>query len=298
MTTSQRRLIAPSVLALALACGGDSSGPSFMSSAPCDNGLAINSADPADAAKAMGVCDGLVSAAWVFPNGNPDTGTTNFAIGHGILSSFGAGVSTREGNALLAISTGTARAPLHPGYAAEFDKGYTTVVPAGFPNNSPSCPAVMTSGYDGIGLELVLVVPAGVRAVAFDYFFLTRDYPDWVCLPYLDQAGALITGVTGAPALSNVLLDASANPMYASPTSMQACAANADTSVVEDYICPLGTSQLAGTGFDNYGGSGWLGTSNLPVVAGDTVRIRFMIWDVEDGTVDSSLLIDGFRWVP
>lgn len=285
------------VVAIA-ACGGDSSAPQFVSHAPCDNGIALADNDPLQAAKAIGICDGLVSARWVYPDGSPDTGVANFAIGRGILSTFGTNNIPTEGVALLALSTGTARTPANPGYAAEYDKGYPTAVPAGFPHFTVGCRDASQIGRDGIGLEVVLVVPAGVTAFAFDHAFFSRDYPDYVCLQYVDQAGALVTGATGLPALTNVLLDVAGNPMYPSQTSLTSCQAQQDTSATEDYPCPFGTSALVGTGFDGHGGTGWLGISNRAVSAGDTVRIRFMIWDSDDGISDSSLLIDGFTWIP
>jgi hypothetical protein len=285
------------VLAIA-ACGGDSNGPQFVSHAPCDAGIALADNDPLQAAKAIGICDGLVSATWVYPNGNPDTGATNFAIGRGILSAFGANNAPTEGTALLALSSGAARAPANPGYAAEFDKGYPTAVPTGFPHSSAGCPAPEQFGRDGIGLEVVLEVPAGVTAFAFDHAFFSRDYPVFVCTTFVDQAGALVTGATGLPALSNVLLDASGNPMYPSPTSLTSCQAQQDTAGAENYMCPMGTTALTGTGFEGHGGMAWVRISNRAVSAGDTVRIRFMIWDTSDGISDTSMLIDGFAWIP
>lgn len=269
-----------------------------MSHAPCDSGILLAEQDPVFVAQAIGICDGLVSATWVYPNGTPDTGVTNFPLGHGVLTAFGANNAPREGAALVVLSSGAARTPANPGYVAVFDKGYVTTVPAGFPNAAAGCPAASAFGNDGIGLEVVLVVPAGVSAFKFDHAFFSRDYPFFVCTQYVDQAGALVTGATGLPALTNVLRDASNNPMVPSTTSIRACLANQDTTGVENYPCPLGTSALTGTGFDNHGGSGWITISNLAVTAGDTVRIRFMIWDSGDGISDSSLLIDGFAWIP
>lgn len=279
------------VLAGSLACG-DSNGPSFTPSGPCDGGLAINSTDPANAAKAMGICDGLVSAAWVYPNGSAATTGGSFDIGHGLLASFGTANAPHEGAALLALASGTARAEGQAGYSAALDKGYATAPPTGFPKAAASCPTPSSSGYDGIALHVVLAVPAGVRFVAFEYAYFTRDYPTWACTTYVDQAAALVTGLTGAPGVQNVLLDPAGNAMVVSPSSMQACSASGS------YTCPLGTALLAATGFSSNGSSGWIRTSNLAVTAGDTVRATFMIWDTGDAANDSALLLDNFTWIP
>jgi hypothetical protein len=69
------------------------------------------------------------------------------------------------------------------------------------------------------------------------------------------------------------------------------------------------TADLAGTGFDTAGstpfscsyagahggGTGWL-TMSSPVVPGETIEIRFAIWDTSDGLFDSLVLLDDFQW--
>lgn len=284
------------LLAALLACS-DSSSPSFHSSGPCDAGLALADANPVDAAHALGICDGLVSAAWVYPDGSADT--TNgvaFHHGHGLSPGFGANNAVREGQALLVLSTGTARTPGQSDYAAELDKAYGHAIPAGFPHNDPNCAAAATDAYDGLALQVVLKVPAGVRSLAFDYAYFSRDYPDGGCLAFIDQAAALLTGLTGRPGVQNVLLDQFGNPMFVSTTSMSQCANGTHNGQV--YNTCQSTTGLVGTGFDTNGGTGWLRTADLPVTAGDTVRIAFVIWDTGDGTVDSSVLLDNFAWKP
>jgi len=284
------------VLAGSLGCS-DSSSPSFQSSGPCDAGLALAAPNPLDAAKALGICDGLVSAAWVYPDGSADTtGGGGFHLGHGLSPAFGANNAVREGQTLVVLSTGTARTPSQSGYSAELDKGYGHAIPAGFPHGDPSCPAVNGTGRDGIALQVVLVVPAGVHSFAFDYAYFSRDYPDGGCLAFVDQAAALITGLTGTPGAHNALLDQFGNPMFVSTGSMRQCV-NGTHNGQAYNICE-GTTALAGTGFDNNGATGWLSTADLPVTAGDTVRIGFMVWDTGDGTVDSSVLLDNFAWKP
>jgi hypothetical protein len=289
MTSFHRGVV---FLAIAgLACG-DPAEPSYTPSGPCDAGLLLASEDPLHAARTMGMCDGLVSAAWVYPDGTPDSLGAGFHIGHGLLGSFGPNNVPSEGAVLLALSSGAARARNHVGYRDTLQKGYISGLPPGFPNGDPSCTTPNAVGYDGAALHVVLVVPAGVRTFAFDYAFFSRDYPDWVCTEFVDQAAALVTGITGFSGAQNVLLDASGNPMLASTTSMNACAP------MTGYLCPLGTAALTGTGFESHGSTAWLRTSNLPVTAGDTLRITFMIWDTGDGYGDSSLLLDNFSWIP
>lgn len=281
------------VLALAAAACGDSSGPAFTSSGPCDASLAIDSNDPMHAARAMGICDGLVSAAWVYPNGSAASITSNFNLGHGLLPAFGQNNPPREGAVMLALSSGTARAPSQPNYSNEFDKGYSTSPPAGFPKNETSCAAVSSAGQDGIALQVVLTVPAGVRFLAFEYAYFSRDYSVYSCTSVLDQTAGLATNVGGSAAAQNVMLDPAGNAVFVSKTAIRACA-----NAISGYTCSLGTTPLAGTGFETHGGSGWLRTANLAVTPGSTVQITIAIWDSLDHIGDSSLLIDNFTWIP
>jgi hypothetical protein len=103
----------------------------------CDDGLAIDDADPISAAKAAEICTpltdpkkwGLKSAKWVLPDGSPTTAVVpeessitvqealaNYALGHGIVSAFGPNVKVQAGKRMLALSSGTARQPTDPGY--------------------------------------------------------------------------------------------------------------------------------------------------------------------------------------
>lgn len=277
---------------ICLACS-DSSGPKFTSSGPCDTGLAINSNDAEEAARAMGICDGLVSAAWVYPNGSAASTSASFNLGHGLLPAFGTNNPPREGALLLALSTGRARAPNQQDYATEVAKGYATPPPAGFPKNETSCPAVSSTGNDGIALHVVLTVPAGVRFLAFDYAYFSRDYSVYTCTTLLDQTAGLASGIGGSAADQNVMLDPAGNAVFVSKTSIRACA-----NAISGYTCSLGTAPLAGTGFESYGGSGWLRTANLAVTPGSSVQITIAIWDSLDNVGDSSLLLDNFTWIP
>ena len=66
--------------------------------------------------------------------------------------------------------------------------------------------------------------------------------------------------------------------------------------------CPLGTSELAGTGFDIWskdgpaGGTRWLQTQ-APATPGSIITIRFAIWDAGNAYYDSTVLIDNFQWL-
>jgi hypothetical protein len=86
-------------------------------------------------------------------------------------------------------------------------------------------------------------------------------------------------------------------------------------SVVGTTNTCLSTAQLTGTGFDDAnpppqfaddpgycgannlagGGTGWLTTSGN-VKPGETIELRFVIWDTGDEWYDSVVLLDSFQW--
>ena len=286
-----RTLAAWSACFVLLACGGGGGGagggtPPFVSSNPCDTGLLLADADPVSAAHAIGVCDGLETASWIRPDGTAPTLDATFHRGHGILPDFGTNNAAREGAALLALSSGAARRPVDPGFQTNFDKGLTSGFPVGFPVDNPACPGVVTGPpHDGIGLSVVLHVPPGVVGFSFDYFFLTQDHPSFECSAFSDVAAAIVLRPAIAP--TNVLLDPAGRSMTASSVSMRSCTS-----------CPLGTAALTGTGFESGGGTDWMTTGLVTATPGDVIEVQFMIWDSGDGAQDSTLLLDGFHWVP
>jgi hypothetical protein len=271
-----------------LACGGGGGGgggPAFVSSGPCDAGIVVNDADPVIAARVIGICDGLVDASWIYPDGSSPTLDTAFHLGHGITDDFGPNNPGPEGANLLVLSSGNARRPSDPGFSAAVDRVYTTGFPAGYPQEHPSCPGVvMATPHDGIGLRVVLDVPDGVIGYAFDYAYFSRDYPSFLCSQFGDGAAAVVFRTGFGP--TNVLLDSSGGPMVATG-NFQACTG-----------CPQGTAPLTNTGYEMNGGSGWLTTGTLPALPSDTITIEFSIWDSGDGAQDSTLIVDNFRWIP
>ena len=125
---------------------------------PCDDGLVIDSAEPMDAVKALGLCKFVKNAKWSLADGSPPpvdaTKLANFHRGHGILDNLGPKNPPQEGKALLMLSSGTARKEGHPEYVhRNFDKTYVSNAPFGFPKESPSCPNVTTKApHDATGI--------------------------------------------------------------------------------------------------------------------------------------------------
>ncbi len=273
---------------------------------PCDMGLALDDGDAMHAAQAMGVCSGLVSAAWQLPDGAAPPSAVSFALGHGLLDDFGV-VTPREGARLLGLSTGTARAVTDPGYAdpVGFDKGYTSGAAPGFPIESPACPGVLGSGpSDGIALTLTLDVPAGANGFRLLLKHHNHEFPAFVCSASNDIAAVLVSPPPpGAPSNGDVTLDGAGNPLSVNSSFVDVCSCAGGppcTAGGRSFACAAGRGELAGTGFDAAGDAGaatrWLEV-RVPAVAGERVEVRLTVWDSGDGLLDSTLLADGFRWL-
>jgi hypothetical protein len=290
--------------------------------APCDAGLAIDSNDPVDAAAAIGICKqssgaddwGLVEASWTMPDGSAaPTTAPEFDLGHGIMDGFGAELVPLEGASVLGLSSGAARQPTDPDFVppAGYAKGYTAEVPDGVSQLSPSCPGDVFTGEpnDAIALEVVMVPHPDAKGLAFDFDFYTYEWPDWVCTEFNDYFVALLDPApsSGKP---NISFDSEGNLVTVNNALVSHCHCDggppcqAGMGPFVSYSCENGADRLEGTGFygeaDSGGNSraatGWL-TTQAPITPGETVRLRFATWDSGDGNLDSTTIIDNFRWL-
>jgi hypothetical protein len=219
---------------------------------------------------------------------------------------------------MLAISSGVARAGTQtvpaPGFGQSPDDGTmctASAAPAGFPKTSPSCPGVVaTQGrvYDGMGLELTIKAPTNALGLSFDFDFLTTEFPTFVCnqAGYNDQFVALLgSSAAATPADRNISFDSRGNSVNVNSGFLQACAPT--TVAGKTFTCPLGTGQLEGTGilgsfqypdgtpYTRGGATGWL-SSRADVVRGETLTLRFAVWDAGDNSLDTTALVDHFAW--
>lgn len=190
--------------------------------ATCDSGLASNSSDPFDYAKAMELCQratmadskwGVIDARFVLPDG-----TTAQNIPHpdqrAIRPTFG-NTTTRAGDSFVVLSTGNAAAPgqTNPNYVA-FQTGRQIsstdrALPADWlaannnqVPNAPGCPAPSgTNGRDAIMLELTIRAPTNAKSFKLATNFMSSEYPEWTCSPYNDFFVVLLDSTwNGTPA--------------------------------------------------------------------------------------------------
>lgn len=278
---------------------------------PCDDGIAVDSDDPFDAARAIGLCKqgddvewGILDARYTRADGSEPPGGL-YDLGHGVLDGLGAKIGPLEGKRFLALSSGTARAPSDPDYEspAGFDKLYGSNPPHGFPKESPACPGIVTGAtYDDVALEVVLRPPDSAEALAFDFNFLTYEWPDYVCSEFNDFFVTLLEPFPNGQTDGNISFDSAGNSVSVNNALVSVCdcvggppcSAPPGSNLI-DYACDLGAVELSGTGFEDHAGTSWLNTTS-PIDATGLVKLRFAIYDSGDGILDSTVVIDRFRW--
>jgi hypothetical protein len=273
---------------------------------------------------------GLISAALTQASGS----ATPAAMSRRIRTSFGSGLSPRLGSAMVALSTGVAVVQGESGYMAfqpGLDTGTFSAAPAdwltanggAFPGVAGCPPALSALAYNSVMLTLRIRVPGNARSFSLSANFLGADFPEYVCSQFNDIFVVL---------LDSSYAGASANPQdknlatYVAPGASRyplgVNLARNDTGLFSQCVNGVtgcssmntgqittcqSTSQLAGTGMDTAdpgncdansllgGGTGWLSIRGN-VVPGETITLRLAIWDVGDGTYDSLVLLDNFRW--
>ncbi|MFT3775538.1 MAG: putative metal-binding motif-containing protein [Minicystis sp.] len=292
---------------------------------PCDTGLAIDSMNAIDAAKAVDLCRvasqnpadkkdktwGVIHAEWVLPDGSPPPANASYHLGHGILGTFGPNVHVQAGQSMLGLSSGTARQPTDPGYASVggYDKGYTSAQPTGFPKESPLCNSGSTTGtaHDGAAVELTIRAPTNATGFSFDFNFFSYEWPVFVCSTFNDFFVAQLTPFPMGQSDGNISFDKQGNPVSVNNAFVEVCgcAGNPPSPCMaggKSFPCSLGDSGLTGTGFgkdtagSDHGSTGWLVTK-APVKGGDTITIRWTVYDAGDGILDTTTLIDNWQWI-
>jgi hypothetical protein len=228
-------------------------------------------------------------------------------VQHGIMQKFGSWVNPVGGANFVVLSSGTARLPTSSQWIAPRDPSYkagsVVVPPAGWPRNTAGCPAPFDkTANDSVNLRLVIRVPTNAKAFSFNFNFFSSEYLTYVCSQYNDTFVALLDSKTEMnPSFGkNICRDDLGNPINVNSGFFEVCTPGT-AKTGQKYACPKGVTELAGTGFWNdavpqdHGATSWLETKS-PLVAGETITIQFMIWDTGDHDLDSTVLVDNWKW--
>jgi len=278
---------------------------------PTDCDVGIDIADPSAmaGARAMGLCRvtdpdaqgpdrtwGVLAARYVKVDGTPGMND----MSHGVLPNFGV-ANPQHGASMLALSSGTARAPGQPGYQSSqgAQMGTASDPPPGYPKESPACPGVVTGGvHDPAALEVDIRVPTNANSFSFNLNFYTFEFPQYICSEFNDFYVTLMMPHPPSLPDDNISFDQDGNPISVNNSLLQVC--SSQTAGGKFFPCPLGPGLLQNTGFTGpiigeHAATGWLQT-RAPVEPGSEITLRFAIWDSGDMVLDSLVLLDNFQW--
>jgi hypothetical protein len=196
-----------------------------------------------------------------------------------------------------------------------------------FPNScdvpdNPNLPPPGIDANDSAMLKLRVRVPTNARSFSTRIFFFSAEYAEWVCSSYNDFFITLIDSAgEGNPSDKNIavyddgetLWPVGLNILTVAPGLFSVCQSGyvGCQAGLQDvwHECAAGPELLAGTGFDNLdtgescngdnfpvgGATGWLEMSGN-VEPGETMEIRFALWDSGGHLFDALVLLDDWRW--
>lgn len=177
----------------------------------CDMGIASDTADPMNLAKAMDICRtttqsdtthwGVIEANLSLANG---TGLAS-PNAHAVRSHFGTNVLPKAGGALLELSTGMAAglgdtAPDYQAMQTGAGNGGTSPFPSDFLAanmghlpNAPGCPEPNgNAANDPVMLSLEIRVPMNAKSFTLQANFFSAEFPEWVCSEFDDYFVVLL----------------------------------------------------------------------------------------------------------
>ncbi|NJK33344.1 MAG: hypothetical protein HC927_13610 [Deltaproteobacteria bacterium] len=160
-------------------------------------------------------------------------------------------------------------------------------------------------------------VPTNANSFSTKMFFYSAEYPEYVCTTFNDFFVTLVnTTDPDNPVDRNIAIYSNGNQTWPVGVNLVAAAPNlfrqcqngtiSQCGAPKAYNGCVGTNEVLGTGFDTNasacghfghtgGGTGWL-TMSGNVTPGETMEIRFVIWDTGDQAWDSLVLLDDFQW--
>jgi hypothetical protein len=187
------------------------------------------------------------------------------------------------------------------------------------------------SAHDYQEIKLTVKVPSNANAMLFDFSFFSTEFNEFWKSDYNDAFFAIVTsqklkGINVAKDANGLGITVNSGyfqicPAPPGPSGLASGKAGGLANCVGEPTDPAGKifGSLNNTGFAGelqatpstndttmgfvdtsglyvYGGSsGWL-TSRFGVTPGETMTIRFIIFDSGDGVLDSAVVLDNLRW--
>lgn len=161
-------------------------------------------------------------------------------------------------------------------------------------------------------IRLTLRAPPNAQGFAFDFMFLSYEWPEFLCQEYNDTFYALVeSDAVFGGAETNAAFDTSGRPItvnvgfFENPadwtvpldgishaaSAVGGCSSASEPGCTLPAYCSNGLEPRSGSG------SGWL-TTTVPITPGEQdISLVLSIHDESDGLYDSIVLIDSFRWL-
>ncbi|RMG93514.1 MAG: hypothetical protein D6705_18545 [Deltaproteobacteria bacterium] len=218
-----------------------------------------------------------------------------------------------EGEKILILSSGVAQELTQGGLYMSTDLGGFTQVPLPPPINpnkvsqTEDCaqnPALIGTGdcsntiydqwsqgtgaYDLAEMRMQIQVPEGAYGFHYDLAFFSTEYPVFYKSQYNDMYIAWLESETWT---GNISFDEMGNPISLNAGFLD----YKDAPNTYDCPAPCTAPELAGTAMEGHAGTKWL-TTTAGVVPGETITLQFVIFDVSDGILDSTVILDDFGW--
>jgi len=280
-------------------------------------------ANAVDYANASDLCDNpmcprIASTIWYGPSPGNARRVTKHMGSYGNPLHFG----PRQGQLMSFLSSGTAEdATDNAGYATcpgtDFMTTFMNPMPLPASQNTNPCGTGVdestVSVHDYTELRMSIKAPVNAGSFAFDFAFFSEEFPVYVCQGYNDTFLAIQTSQQ-YPTGYQIAYDANNHRINVNNGFFQDC--NPCNNCVPGFnfnvTCPNGIMPLGGTFFEvplpasvsppsqcnenhGSGGTDWL-TTTSPINPGETFTLSWIIFDEFDGILDSSIVLDHFRW--
>jgi hypothetical protein len=255
---------------------------------------------------ALDFCDGSIRS----------TSTTGETAQFTVMENY-FGIEPVSGGCFVVMSTGDSEEEPGDGSIFSFEgvQPGTSFSEVPYPDPDPLTPG--GSAYDLATWTLEVDVPPNVRGLAFDFMFMSAEYPEYLCGEYNDTFYAVLESTAvNSGERTNISFDPNDRLItvnvgyFEKPTAWTVDLADTPFGVADTFTgnCPFITS-APGCALPDYcdereavqvtgSGSGWLRTA-APVTPGETsMRLTFSVHDEGDGELDTLVLLDRFEWLP
>ena len=144
-----------------------------------------------------------------------------------------------------------------------------------------------SGAYDLAEMRMQIEVPQGAYGFHYNLAFFSTEYPVYYKTQYNDM---YIAWLDSEAWTGNISFDEMGNPISLNAGFLDY------KDAPNNYDCPnCSAPELSGTAMEGHASTKWL-TTTAGVVPGETITLQFVIFDLSDGILDSTVILDDFGW--